>query len=140
MGGLVAGAFSGPLSHLRRQGLAVLIAVALWGAATAGFALTSQVWLAAALLAVAGAADMVSGVFRATMLQVNTPDPLLGRVNGIGFVVGAGVPRLGDVESGVVAALTTPVFSAVSGGVACVAGVLVLAWAVPAFVRYEARR
>src|SRR5262249_39819489 len=126
--------------HLRRQGRAVLLAVAVWAAASACFALTSRLWLAVALLAVAGAADMVSGVFRATILQVNTPDALLGRVSGVGFVVGVGLPRLGDVRAGVVAALASPVFSAVSGGVACLAGIALLAWAVPTFRRYEARR
>jgi MFS family permease len=139
IGGLVAGAFSGPLSQVRRQGLAVLLAIAAWSIASACFALTSSLWLAVALLAAAGAADMVSGVFRATILQVNTPDALLGRVSGIGFVVGVGVPRLGDVRAGVVAELTSPLFSAVSGGVACLAGVALLAWAVPAFARYDAR-
>jgi hypothetical protein len=140
LGGLVAGAFSGPLSHIRRQGLAVLIAVAVWGGASATFALSGRIWLATALLVVAGAADMVSGVFRATMLQVNTPDALLGRVNGVGFVVGVGVPRLGDVRAGLVAAVTSPVFSAAGGGIVCLAGVALLAWAVPTFRRYEARR
>lgn len=137
-GGLVAGAFSGPLSHVRRQGLALLLAVATWGAATACFALTDRLWLAVALLAVAGAADMVNGVFRSTMLQVNTPDALRGRINGVGFVVGVGVPRLGDVRAGVVAELTSPLLSAASGGVACLAGVALLAWAVPALARYDA--
>jgi MFS family permease len=140
IGGLVAGAVSGPLSHVRRQGRAVLLAIAVWAVASACFALTSQLWLAVTLLAVAGAADMVSGVYRATILQLNTPDALLGRISGVGFVVGVGVPRLGDVRAGVVAALTSPVFSAVSGGLACLAGVALLAWAVPAFRRYEAKR
>jgi MFS family permease len=140
IGGLVAAALSGPLSHVRRQGRLVLLAVAIWAVASGCFALTAQLWLAVALLAVAGAADMVSGVFRATILQVNTPDALLGRVSGVGFVVGVGVPRLGDVRAGIVASLTSPVFSAVSGGLACLAGIVLLAWAVPSFRRYEAKR
>lgn len=116
IGGLLLGVFSGPLSHIRRQGLAVLLAVGVWGMAIAGFGLTSLLWLAVVLLAVAGAADVVNGVFRTTILQVNTPDALQGRVSGAGYVVGAGGPRLGDVEAGVVAAVTSPVISAVSGG------------------------
>ncbi len=139
LGGLAAGAFSGPLSHVRRQGLAMLLAVAAWGAASACFALTSTVWVAAALLALAGAADMVNGVFRSTMLQVIPPDALRGRVNGVGFVVGAGGPRLGDARAGAVAELASPVVSGVGGGLACLAGVAVLAWAVPALWRYDAR-
>jgi hypothetical protein len=133
-----AAAFSGPLSHVRRQGFAVLVAIAVWGAAIAGFGLMSLLWAAVVLLAVAGAADVVNGVFRSTILQVNTPDALRGRVSGVGFVVGAGGPRLGDVEAGAVAAITSPVISAVSGGLACVLGVVLLGLAVPALARYDA--
>jgi len=140
IGGLLLGTFSGPLSHIRRQGLAVLLAVGVWGVAITGFGLTSWLWLAVILLAVAGAADVVNGVFRSTILQVNTPDALQGRVSSVGYVVGAGGPSLGDVEAGTVAAATSPVISAVTGGLACVVGVVVLGLAVPAFARYDATR
>ena len=139
IGGVLASGCSGPLSHLHHQGRAVLIAVAIWGAAIAGFGATRVLWLGVTLLAVAGAADVVNGVFRTTIIQVNTPDALQGRVNSVGFVVGGGGPRLGDVESGVVASLASPVFSAVSGGLICVAGVALLALTSPAFTRYDAR-
>lgn len=140
MGGFLAAALSGPLSHLRRQGQAVLLAVGVWGAAIAGFGLTRWLWLAVVMLAIAGSADVVTGVFRTTILQVNTPDALQGRVSSVGYVVGEGGPRLGDVEAGVVAAITSPVFSVVSGGLACVVGVLLLSFALPAFTRYEVRK
>lgn len=140
IGGVIVSAFSGPLSHLHRQGWAILIAVAVWGAAIAGFGATKLLWLGVTLLAIAGAADVVNGVFRTTIIQVNTPDALQGRVNSVGFVVGAGGPRLGDVESGVVASLTSPVFSAVSGGLASVVGVVLLGLMSPAFARYDARK
>jgi hypothetical protein len=91
------------------------------------------------LLAIAGGADVVNGVFRTTIIQVNAPDALQGRVNSVGFVVGAGGPRLGDVESGLVASLTSPAFSAVSGGLASVIGVVLLGLVNPAFTRYDAR-
>jgi hypothetical protein len=139
IGGLVGAAFSGPLSHVRRQGLAVLCAASVWGLAIAGFGLASPLWLAVALLGIAGAADVATVVFRSTILQVTTPDALRGRINGVNFVVGEGGPRLGDVEAGVVAALTSPAVSAVSGGLACVAGVVALGLAAPAFARYDAR-
>jgi len=138
IGGLLLGVFSGPLSHIRRQGLAVLLAIGVWGLAITGFGLSSWLWLAMILLAVAGAADVVNGVFRTTILQVNTPDALQGRVGGVGYVVGAGGPRLGDVEAGVVAPVTSPVISAVSGGLACVAGVVLLGLVAPTFARYDA--
>ncbi|WP_217634861.1 MFS transporter [Micromonospora pattaloongensis] len=138
IGGVLAALFSGPLSHIRRQGAAVLLAVAVWGATIAGVGLTHTLWLAVALLAVAGAADMVSVVFRMTMMQLSTPDALLGRINGVNFVVGAGVPHLGNVRAGVVAAGIGPALSAVTGGLACVAGVVLLAFLVPRFARYDA--
>jgi hypothetical protein len=95
-------------------------------------------WLAVVLLAVAGASDVLNGVFRTTMLQVNTPDAFQGRVGAVGFVVGMGGPDVGDLEAGTVAALTSPVISAVSGGLACVAGVVLLGLAFPAFRRQAA--
>jgi len=139
IGGVIASACSGPLSHIHRQGRAVLIAVAVWGAAIAGFGATKLLWLGVILLAIAGAADVINGVFRTTIIQVNTPDALQGRVNSVGFVVGAGGPHLGDVEAGVVASIISPVFSAVSGGLASVAGVVLLGLIRPAFARYDAR-
>ena len=140
IGGVIVSAGSGPLSHIHHQGRAVLIAVAIWGAAIAGFGATKLLWLGVLLLAIAGAADVVNGVFRTTIIQVNTPDALQGRVNSVGFVVGAGGPRLGDVESGVVASVTSPVFSAVSGGLISVVGVVLLGLINPAFARYDARK
>ena len=79
------------------------------------------------MLALAGAADVVSAVFRTTILQVQVPDRLHGRLNSVNIAVVAGGPRLGDLESGAVAALTSPRFSVVSGGLACIAGVGVIA-------------
>jgi MFS family permease len=139
IGGFICASLSGPLAQVRRQGLAVLLAVAVWGGAIAGFGATRLLWLAVLLLAIAGAADVVNGVFRNTFLTVLTPDALQGRVSSVGFIVGAGGPRLGDVEAGVVAQLTSPVFSAVSGGLACLAGLALLGLAFPAFARYTAR-
>lgn len=82
----------------------MLLAIAIWGAAIACFGLTRLLWLAIVLLAIAGAADVINGVFRTSILQVNTPDALQGRVSSVGYVVGIGGPRLVDVEAGVVAA------------------------------------
>jgi hypothetical protein len=91
------------------------------------------------LLALAGAADNVSAVLRMTILQAATPDEYRGRLQGIFTVVVAGGPRLGDVESGGVASLTSEAFSVVSGGLACIVVVGLLCAAVPQFLRYDAR-
>jgi hypothetical protein len=137
IGGFVGATFSGPLTRVRRQGLAVVAAILVWGASIAGFGLSRSLLLGAVLLAVAGAADMVSAVFRQTILLQLVPDALLGRLSAVNFVVVAGGPRVGDIESGAVAAATSPVVSAVSGGVACMIGVVLLGLAVPVLARYR---
>ena len=137
--GALAGALtSGWVSHVRRQGLAVLVAVALWGAAIAAFGLTSWLPLALVLLGVAGAADVVSAVFRNTILQLSVPDALRGRLSALHIAVVTGGPRLGDAESGAVAALAGNRFSVVSRGLGCILGVALVARLLPAFARYRA--
>ncbi|MDH6144159.1 MFS family permease [Kitasatospora sp. GP30] len=140
VGALSGALFSGWISHVHRHGLAVLAAVAAWGLSIAGFGLTAgHLWVGLLLLAVAGCADTVSMIFRNTMMQVAAPDEMRGRLQGIFIVVVAGGPRLGDFESGTVAALTSPVTSVITGGLACLACVLLLAARRPAFLRYDAR-
>jgi len=138
IGALVGALCGGWFGRIRRQGLAVLVSVAAWGVAIALFGLTTTLWLALVLLAVAGAADMVSAVFRTTILQAATPDAMQGRLNGVFIVVVAGGPRLGDLEAGAAASLVSLEFSVVSGGVACIAGVALLAALMPRFARYDA--
>ena len=104
--------------------------------AVASFGLTSWLPLALVLLAIGGAADVVSAVFRNTILQTSVPDALRGRLSSVHIAVVTGGPRLGDLEAGAVASLTTPRISVVSGGLACVAGVLLLAWRLPELRRY----
>lgn len=137
VGALVGALVSGPLGRVRRQGWAVLISIAVWGLAIAGFGLTAALWFGLLMLAVAGAADMVSAVFRSAILQEATPDAMRGRLNGVFLVVVAGGPRLGDLEAGGVAAAVSPKFSVVSGGLLCVLGVVVLGALVPSFARYQ---
>ena len=122
-GAFLATMLSGRAKHVRRQGRAILVAIAVWGAAIVVFGLSDALWLSLAMLAVAGAGDMVSGIFRATILQTAVEDRLRGRLDGIGMAVWATGPSLGNVESGVVASLTTVPFSIVSGGVLTIAGV-----------------
>jgi MFS family permease len=138
-GALLAALFSGWVPGVRRQGRAVIVAVVIWGAAIAAFGFTETLPVALVLLAVAGAADVVSAVFRNTILQLSVPDAFRGRLSGVHIAVVAGGPRLGDAEAGAVAALTTPQISVVSGGLACIAGALLIARLVPEFTRYDAQ-
>ncbi|WP_445067167.1 MFS transporter [Streptomyces sp. SAS_281] len=139
LGALLGGVFSGWLGSVRRHGLAVLVAVACWGAAIAVFGLTRQLWLGILFLALAGAADTTSMVFRNTMLQAAVPDELRGRLQGVFIVVVAGGPRLGDFLAGSAADLTSPGLAVTGGGIACAVAVGLLALRWPAFSRYDAR-
>jgi MFS family permease len=138
IGSLVAVVFSGPLGRVRRQGLAILVCVVAYGAAVAAFGLTRTLWLGVVFLALSGAADMVSSVFRNTILQVATPDAMRGRLQGVFIVVVAGGPRLGDFTAGTVAAISTEAFAVVSGGCACMVAVGLLAARYRGFARYDA--
>ncbi|WP_322754979.1 MFS transporter [Frankia sp. Cas3] len=138
-GALAGAVVGGWFGRIRRHGLAVVIAVIIWGMSIAGFGLVHNLAAGVLLLATAGAADMVSAVFRNSMLNVATPDAMRGRLQGVFIVVVAGGPRLGDLEAGTTAALVSPMFSVVSGGLACVAGAALLAAAVPSFIRYDSQ-
>ena len=138
-GALIAGLGSGWVGHVRRQGIVVVVAASLWGAAIVGFAYADRFWLALVLVGLAGLADQVSAIFRNAMLLARTPDRLLGRVRGIEFMQVASAPSLGNVEAGVVASLTSIRFSVASGGLLCIAGTLASAAAFPALLRYEAK-
>ena len=139
-GALVGALTTGWVANVRRQGRAVIIAVVMWGAAIAVFGLVHVLWVALVLLAAAGWADVLSAVFRNTILQMAVPDSLRGRLSAIQISVVQGGPRLGDLESGSVADVFGTTFSVVSGGVACVAGALLLALALPGFRRQDAHR
>jgi len=140
IGGLASAAFSGPVRHVSRQGLAMLVAVAVWGAAFAGFAVVPSLWLTLVLLAVAGAADTFTVVFRGTIVQMVTPDQLRGRVMAADYVVGAGGGQLGNLEAGALGSLTSPVISALTGGLVTVAGAIAIGLALPAFARYRGQQ
>ena len=139
VGALLGALFSGWVGRVNRHGIAVIFAVLAWGLSIAGFGLARQLWLGLILLAMAGAADTVSMIFRNTIMQAAAPDDMRGRLQGVFVVVVAGGPRLGDFESGTVAQFTSPTFSAVSGGLACVVTMLLLTLRYPAFARYDAR-
>jgi MFS family permease len=150
VGGILTMFFSGPLGHVRRQGTAILVSVAGWGAAIAGFGVAmlaagdvvsrgTALWVGLVSMAVAGGADSVSAVFRTTILQAATPDHLRGRLQGVFIVVVAGGPRLGELGGGFVASHIGEGRTALFGGIACVLAVVVLARLQPGFLRYDAR-
>jgi MFS family permease len=137
-GATVAALTTGWIEHARRLGLIVIWAVVVWGAAIAGAGLMTSLWPAAALLAVAGAADSVSAVCRSSINQMVTPDAMRGRMSSVFSLVVTSGPRLGDVESGTVAGLTSARFAVTSGGLACIAGVVAVVAFFPALARFDA--
>ena len=137
-GALVGALTAGWVGRVRSQGRAVIWAVAGWGAAITAFGLSGGVfWLGLFFLAVAGAADVISAVYRGTILQLSVPDALRGRISAVHIAVVTGGPRLGDVEAGAVASLVSPTFSVVSGGLACLAGVILLSRLFPELRAYR---
>jgi MFS family permease len=137
-GALLGAVTTGWVHRVRHQGRAVIVAVLAWGAAITCFGLVRWLPAALVLLAVAGCADVISAVFRSTIIQLSVPDDLRGRLMGMQMAVVTGGPRIGDVETGAVAAAFSPVTSVISGGLACIAGALILARLLPAFRRQEA--
>jgi MFS family permease len=136
-GATIAALTTGWLEHARRLGRIVIFAVLAWGMAIAAAGLASSILVAAVLLAVAGAADSVSAVCRSTINQTVTPDAMRGRMSSVfGLVVTGGV-RLGDVEAGGVASLTSARTSVFSGGLACIVGVGLVVIAFPSLVAYD---
>jgi len=130
-GALLGSLVTGWTARVRHQGRAIAACVVVWGGAIAIFGLVPVLWIGLALLAVAGAADVISAVFRQNVQQRTVPDHLQGRLSGTFFAVVAGGPRLGDLETGIAAAIGGPEFAVWSGGLACVVGVGVLLWRVP---------
>jgi len=135
-----AGAFAGSLvtgwcGRVRRQGRAIVACVVVWGTTIALVGVVPALGVALALLALAGAADVVSTVFRQAVQQRTVPEQLQGRLSGAFFAVVAGGPRLGDAETGLAAAVGGPQFAVWSGGLACVVGAAVLLWRAPGLWR-----
>jgi len=130
-GALVGSFVTGWCARVRRQGRAIAACVVVWGTTIALFGIIPVLWIGLTLLALAGAADVISAVFRQAVQQRTVPEHLQGRLSGTFFAVVAGGPRLGDAETGLAAELGGPQFAVWSGGLACVVGVAVLLWRVP---------
>jgi MFS family permease len=137
VGATIAAVLSGWIKHARRLGVICIWAVAAWGVAIAAAGLMGSIWLAAALLALAGGADSVSAVCRSTINQTVTPEAMRGRMSAVFGLVVSGGPRLGDIESGTVAGATGPRFAVVSGGLGCLVGVALITLRCRSLVRYD---
>ena len=139
IGSVIAGLSSGWIGRIRHQGVALTVAIIAWGLAVAAAGLAHALWLAVLLLAVAGAADLVSAVYRQTILQTYAPDEMRGRMQGVFIAVVAGGPRLGDLRAGVTADAGGATLSWVGGGIACAVVVAVFGLVVRPFWRYDAK-
>jgi MFS family permease len=138
-GAMLVSLTSGWTKRVNRHGLMVAIAAALWGVAIIGFGFAENLWLALFFLALAGAFDMVSGIFRMTIWNQTIPDHLRGRLAGIEMISYLTGPHLGNFEAGIVASIFSLRTSVVSGGVLCVVGTLVLSALLPRFIAYDGR-
>jgi MFS family permease len=138
-GALVAFAFSGWVSRVRLQGLAIVVSILCYGLVVGAAGLATTLWLAALFLAMSGMADMVSAAYRSTIMQVAAPDHLRGRIQGVFIVVVAGGPRAGDFLAGSVGETLGERAAMVLGGLACIVGVLVAVGLQRGFLRYDAR-
>ncbi len=137
IGALLGVLFSGWVGRIRRQGVAIVVAITVYAVAIGLFGLSRTIWLGVALLALAGAADMVSSAYRNTVLQSAAPDAMRGRLQGVFIVIVAGGPRAGDFLAGSVATGVGERLALVIGGIACVAGVLTASALQRRFLSYD---
>jgi MFS family permease len=140
VGSFLFSATSGWTKRVHRHGMAVIVAAVIWGVAIIGFGIAPGLIASLAFLAIAGAADMMSGLFRSVIWNQTIPDSLRGRLASIEMLSYTSGPALGNFEAGLVASVFSVRVSVVSGGILCVAGCLICALALPAFRNYDARR
>lgn len=136
IGGVLGSALSGPVGHVSRQGRAMLLAGIGWAVTLVGFGLSTALWLSVGLLVAGGAFDVISVVFRTTILQAATPDRYRSRVSAAEYVAGFGGSQLGNFRAGAVASLSTPGLSAVIGGLSTIAASVLLWRRLPGFAAY----
>ena len=139
VGALAASLVSGWTGRVHRHGRAIALSASGWGLAIIAFGLAPDLVIALACLVAAGAADMLSGIFRDTLWNQTIPDALRGRLAGVELLSYSVGPSAGQIRAGAVAAVTTTRFSLWSGGVACVGAVGVVCLALPGFLAYSAR-
>jgi MFS family permease len=138
VGAVVAGVTLALRRDIKRQGVVLLVSVAVYGAATILFGLTTIFGIAYVMLALTGAGDTVSTVIRGTLRQMTTPDHLRGRMTSVNMVFFMGGPQLGELEAGLVASAFGAPFAIVTGGIVTVVLVGLIAWKYPSLRRYEA--
>ncbi|HEX6354666.1 MFS transporter [Actinophytocola sp.] len=137
VGGVVASVLSGTFTRRARQGVVMIVGAVSWGGALTLFAFAPNPWLGLGFLVLAGAADTVSVIARSTVVQLNTPDELMGRVAAAEQIVGQGGPEVGNLRGGLVAAATTGTVALASGGIACVLAVVLVAVVTPGLRRFR---
>ncbi|GAA0217544.1 MFS transporter [Saccharothrix mutabilis subsp. mutabilis] len=137
LGAMLCGLVSGWTSRIHRHGVGTAVAVVAWGFAMIGFGFSNALWLAVVFLAIGGAADMISMVFRSAILQSAATDEMRGRMQGVFIVVVAGGPRLADLVHGTAGAAVGPGVATVFGGVAVVVATVVAVLLIPAVWRYR---
>ncbi len=136
-GALLISAFSGWTGRIKKHGAAVIVAAALWGVFVVGFGYSKSLAWALVFLALAGAADAVSGIFRMTIWNQSIPNSLRGRLAGVEMISYLTGPLIGNTRAGAVAAASSTSFSIISGGALCVLGVIVCAFVLPKFLHYQ---
>jgi MFS family permease len=140
IGAVLLTPLTGRINRISRQGLGVVLAIVAWGLCIVVFGfLPGPLWLSSLFLAGAGAADMVSMILRGVVVQVTTPDEFRGRISAVNAMFVIGGPMLGQFESGMVAGFSTPQFSVVSGGIACIVATLAVAALVPGLLRVKVK-
>src|SRR5215831_7897307 len=140
IGAVVLTPFAGRIGRISRQGLGNVLAIIAWGVCNVAFGISpGPLWLGALFLAGAGAADMVSMILRGVIVQLITPDEFRGRISAVNAMFVIGGPMLGQFESGLVAGFTTPQFSVISGGVACILSTLIIVACTPKLLRTQVK-
>ena len=138
-GALMITVVSGWMGRVRRHGVAIAVSAATWGVLITGFGLAPDIWAALGFLVLAGAADMVSGIFRGTLWNQTIPDQIRGRMAGLELLSYSVGPSAGQIRAGAVASVTSTRFSIASGGLLCVGAVGLVCLLLPGFTRYRAQ-
>lgn len=139
VGGLIAATTSGWVHRVHRHGRGLVIAAVCWGIAIGFFGLAANIWWALGLLAIAGGADMISGIFRMSMWNQTVPDELRGRMAGLELLSFTTGPQLGQIRSGLMAQAVSLRFSIASGGFLAAGAAAIIAVFLPTMWRYDVR-